>query len=164
MAKKSAVKKERIIRALKNWSPKGLCAGTLVQKNGDPKKTEACAIGCLSLDFVTSAAGKKWCRSQRRSMKSFIGSVLYEKSTLNEMDDEDSAFLGAMRKYYGIDGALEFAMMSFNDGCVDRKGRPNAEHKVVPASIRRTIYSLRKKFTKFAKAHLRETGHEYPGA
>lgn len=143
---------KRVITALKNWSPKGLCGGTLVQKNGDPAKTEACSVGCLALDFATSKEGKKFFKKVRRSQKNFIKNYLYNESTL----DDDLPFVQAMNEHYGVDNSLMDSIMSYNDNCIDNNGEAKVNYcgnnqTLIPPSVRKTIYSLRKKFVKFAE-------------
>jgi hypothetical protein len=144
------VNSERVVQALKKWSPNGLCAGTLVQKNGDPKQTEACAIGCLALDFVMSKTGARWFKKNRRNQYFFLKKYLYGGSTLSGYSQTVIKFRTAMQEHYGIDTEMESAMMSYNDSCMDNDGMPVGDKESsVPTPIRKTIFSLRKRFDKF---------------
>lgn len=144
MAKK--INETRINRALKNWSPNGLCGGALVQKNGDPKKTEACAVGCMALEFIHSKPGKRYFVEKKIDTKKFVERYLYDEATIG-----NEAFNVAMRSYYGISPEVEGEVMSFNDRCLQNGKEADNRFSMVPLTVRRTVRSLRKKFEKFEK-------------
>ena len=133
-----------IAKALKLWSPKGLCDGTLVLENGTKEKTQACAIGCLALEFAYSKEGTAFFKREDLNRKTYLKNALYGKAFMS------GDFATAMRDYYNINRTVENAIMGYNDACIYDKGKAtSAEYKKLPAKLRETIYGLRQKFEKW---------------
>lgn len=140
---------KRVVAALKNWSPNGLCTGQLVLANGEKSKTEACAIGCLTLEFAFSKEGEKLFKKHDRSRHYFIKNRLYGNAGL----DKDHFITKGMREYFGLTTEAESEIMCYNDVCDGTKdtkpGTLLRYNNCVPISVQKTIYSLRKKYDKF---------------
>lgn len=143
--KKSTKPKYTLIaKALKLWSPKGLCEGTLVLENGTKAKTQACAIGCLALEFAYSKEGTAFFKREDLNRKEYLKNALHGNTFVG------GAFAEAMRDYYNIDSRVEGAIMGYNDACIDDNGKAtHSEYKKLPATLRKTIYGLRQKFEKW---------------
>jgi hypothetical protein len=158
MSKNIEMKTERVIKALKDWSPRGLCGGTLVQKNGEKANTEACAIGCLTMEFATSRRGREFFQKTGKNRKNFLHKHIYGNGTV-----PNGKFRQAMQKYFGIDQNLESAMMSYNDSCVEADGGTDEDPDMdaVPTQVRKTIYSLRKRYEKFVAKWEEKYGDKY---
>jgi hypothetical protein len=136
---------KKIIKALERWSPHGLCSGVLVEKNGVRSQTQACAVGCLALEFLHSKPGKRWLGKRDRSM--FVRSNLYNNCGM------DGATEKAIIKYYELDADRIADIINLND-CVSEtdSAETNArrvKNSDLPQPLARTILRLRKRYDKW---------------
>ena len=115
------------IRALKEWSPFGLCDGTLVAQNGKKSRTVGCAQGALAFGFLDTVEGQAWlkqnatvavgCDGTRRAKtakerNSYVNENLHEANTLK------GEFADAVAAHYGMTREQLDYIPSFNDEIV----------------------------------------------
>ena len=142
----------KVIKALVDWSPHGLCDGMLVRRNGEQSKTEACAVGALALGFLYSPEGDKFVGKAETDLANFVERYLDQQEELpagifrGEDENEEiipgSDIVDAMSDFYEMDSSAIDDIMAYNDNCIEGKDHGDA----LPPGVRDTIKNLRQKF------------------
>jgi hypothetical protein len=104
------VNTNQIIRALRDWSPFGLCDGTLIKQNGKREKTVGCAQGALAMSFVHSPTGRAWLRKKGHKVKGFRLHDFVGGQSLGTGE-----FAQAVAKHFGTTTVVLSTIMHFND-------------------------------------------------
>jgi hypothetical protein len=140
------VNTNQIIRALRDWSPFGLCDGTLIKQNGKREKTVGCAQGALAMSFVHSPTGRAWLRKKGHKVKGFRLHDFVGGQSLGTGE-----FAQAVAKHFGTTTVVLSTIMHFNDSINTgsrRAGPDHGQYAALPYRLREAIVSLRKRFDK----------------
>lgn len=147
---------KKITAALERWSPHGLCDGTLVEKNGNPKKTEACAVGCLALEFLArdgKGRDKVFLEllndgtfdERPRLAKDRTATIV--KELLIGSGTPPNEMVEPICRFFGISDAQLGEIMDYNDGCT-LDAFAGEEFPTIPKALGATITLLRQKYEK----------------
>lgn len=141
------MKTAKVIDALENWSPKGLCDNVLVSHKGN-KTFIGCVIGCMIVEFLTTPEGKKYLKEDGRSKTKYIHDKLY----LNTVIDRDLKNLFC--NYFDITDREADAIVYYNDHILTIAFNINGPlapifkrcEQLIPRNLRELLTQLRWKY------------------
>lgn len=138
---------QRIVAALNNWSPQGLCDGVLLSTGEAKTNTEACATGCLALEFLFSKDGEDYLKQFHIPFEEFVTEYMLQQEDFLSVDamiaeawDGHSSarnFEGAVHRYFDVNADNVAHIMEFNDNHAKVTG------EALPPEVRTTIAKLR---------------------
>lgn len=135
---------KEVIRVLEKWSPKGLCDGQYIKKNGAPEKTEACTVGCLMAEVLFSEEAIKVFKAEKTSKKKVFDTLINDPAKITDALDEKIDQLVDAR--FGTTKEERDHMVDFNDNCLDMEASEREEFEGLPRDLKRVIFRLRKKY------------------
>lgn len=124
------MKEDLVIAALEKWSPHGLCSNVLVERNGDPKKTIGCTLGCLAIEAIQAT------ELHSRKKKRLVGE-LYKEGSLPGLQHN------LVKEHFDLTSKEICALVSYND-----TEFPSASTSL-PEEVVACITRLRLKFEKW---------------
>lgn len=140
------MKTSKIIAALEGWSPTGLCSGELIKQNGVKANTVGCAVGCMTLEFLTTDEGKNFLEKELMTKKDYVHKRLIGEGSL------DSDLGPEVKAHFNITEELVCKIMGFNDSVLIEETtdlNPSCTTNDLPRDLRRTITRLRKRHENF---------------
>jgi hypothetical protein len=145
---------ERIIKALEEWSPNGLCTGTMIARNGRKENTIGCTVGALMLGlpdrvlpFPLKDLGPE---SKTNAIKH--GVFYYKTATATKVHDGTDGQTTAFEKYYGLSEEDTSNLIKYNDVCDGQGYKQDLKDSLpetapgIPRKVLQTISRLRQRY------------------